>query len=126
MTHTGINNISASFMENNKYAASNSSTTVDVLKLATTITLNPIGTINQNNNFTITGKIVDEKQNPVKGTIKLLINWGRATIYSMSNGQFTFTYNATHSGENRVIATYLESTNYLSSFSTIPYTVIKA
>ncbi len=73
LTKTGTNNITASFIENNKYTSTNTTTTAKVEKLATKITINPIGTIQQKTKYTISGKIVDETNNAVTGTIKLLI-----------------------------------------------------
>jgi len=123
LTKTGTNNITASFIENNKYTSTNTTTTAKVEKLATKITINPIGTIQQKTKYTISGKIVDETNNAVTGTIKLLINNGRATIKSDSTGAFTYTYNATRAGENTATASYLESTNYLATNSSVNFTV---
>ena len=59
---------------------------------------------------------------PVDGTIKLLINSGRATVKTDNNGAFTFTYTATRDGENTIKANYLASENYEASETSTTFT----
>ena len=126
VTKVGENNITASYLGANRYAATEATTTAQVEKLATTITLNNIGTVTQKTMVKISGKLADENGKAVTGTIKLLINNGRKTIKTDNTGAFTYSHNATWAGQNTITATYLESTNYLPTNSTTTFTVTKA
>ena len=126
VTKVGVNNITASYLGANRYSASNATTTAQVEKLATVITLNNIGTVTQKSMVKISGKLADENGKAVTGTIKLLINNGRKTIKTDNTGAFTYSHNATWAGQNTITATYLESNNYLPTNSTTTFTVTKA
>ncbi len=126
VTKVGVNNITASYLGANRYTATEATTTAQVEKLATTITLNNIGTVTQKSMVEISGKLADENGKAITGTIKLLINNGRKTIKTDNTGAFTYSHNATFAGENTITANYLESTNYLPTNSTTTFTVTKA
>ena len=126
VTKVGVNNITASYLGANRYSASNTSTTVKVNKAGTQITLNPIKTVTQKTNVDIKGQLSDENGNGIYGTVKLLINNGRATVKTDKTGAFTYSYNATRAGENTIKANYLESNNYEASETNTTFTVVKA
>ena len=126
VTKVGTNNITASYLGANRYSASNATATATVNRLGTKITLNPIGTVTQKTNMDITGQLSDENDNGIYGTVKLLINNGRATVKTDKTGAFTYTYNATRAGDNTIKANYLESKNYGASETNTAFTVVKA
>jgi len=125
VTKAGTTNVTACVLAINKYAASNVTTKVSVAKLATKIKINSIKSVVQKTNVNITGQLCDENGKGIYGTVKLLINNGRATIKTDTNGQFTYTHNATRVGTNNVTASNLESNNYNSTQSTAVFTVTK-
>ena len=126
VSKVGINNITASYLGANRYSASNTSTTVTVNRAGTRITLNMIDTVVQKANVNITGQLSDENDNGIYGTVKLLINNGRATVKTDSTGAFTYAFNATKLGENTIKASYLVSNNYEASETSAAFTVVKA
>ena len=122
----GTTNITASYIGGNRYFASYTNSTVTVNSAGTNITLKPLGTVTQKTNVDITGQLSDEFGNGIYGTVKLLINNGRATVKTDDTGVFTYTYNATRAGENTIKANYLESANYQASEANSTFTVVKA
>jgi len=122
----GTTNITASYIGGNRYFASYTNSTVTVTSAGTNITLKPLGTVTQKTNVDITGQLNDEFGNGIYGTVKLLINNGRATVKTDVTGAFTYTYNATRAGENTIKANYLESANYQASEVNSTFTVVKA
>ncbi len=126
VTKAGINNITASFVETNNYDDCNVSATFNVSKLGTMIKLDAIETVVCNSNVTIGGRLCDEMGNGIYGTVKLLINNGRATVKTDADGFFTYTYCAARLGTNNITADYLESNSYSESQSKATFDVIKA
>jgi len=126
VSKVGINNITATYLGANRYTQTTISSTIEVVKAATTITLNSINTVTQKTSVDITGQLNDEFGNGIYGTVKLLINGGRATVKSDKAGAFIYSYNATRAGENTITANYLESNNYEATESTTTFTVVKA
>ena len=126
LSKVGTNNITASYIESAKYKAGNSTTTVTVTPLDTSIIFEELAPTKSGETVTITGKLVDEKGNPVVGTIKLLINNGRATVKTDKTGAFTYAYNATRACENTITANYLVNNNYEASETITTFTVVKA
>ena len=126
VTRVGINNISATYKGSTKYTVSTASSIINVEKTGTKIVLNEVGTVKQKSKVDITGQLCDENDKGIYGTVKLLINSGRATVKTDDNGLFTYSFNATQSGENTVKANYIESTNYEASESLTMFAVIKA
>jgi len=126
VTKVGTNNITAAYLGANRYSAGNATTTVKVNKAGTKIILNSIGTVTQKTNVDIKGQLNDEYGNGIYGTVKLLINNGRATVKTDKTGAFTYSHNATRAGENTITANYLVSNNYEASETTTTFTVVKA
>ena len=126
VTKVGANNITATYEGSNRYTVSTATSTIDVAKAGTQITLNPLGTVTQKSLVDITGQLSDENGNGIYGTVKLLINNGRATVKTDKTGAFTYSYNATRAGDNTIKASYLVSNNYEASEATTNFTVVKA
>ena len=123
VNRVGINNITATYLGSNKYMNSTDMITVEVLKLNTKISIDPINKVTQKTKVEITGKLSDERGNAIYGKVKLLINTGHTTVKTDDNGFFTYNYTATHLGVNNITATYIESNNYLGSNSTCNFIV---
>ena len=126
VTKVGANNITATYEGSNRYTVSTATSTINVAKAGTKITLNSIGTVTQKSLVDITGQLSDENGNGIYGTVKLLINNGRATVKTDKTGAFTYSYNATRAGDNTIKASYLVSNNYEASEATTNFTVVKA
>lgn len=121
----GVNNISATYLESNRYTQSVADTTVVVTKAVSKVALDSLADVKKNTNITISGKLTDENGNTVVGTVKLLINNGRATVKTDSNGVFNYNFTVTRVGITNITATYLENDNYLQSNSTVSFNVTK-
>lgn len=88
------------------------------------LTLDEIDSVKYNENIIISGKLTDDNGNAMaNAAIKLLINNGRKTLKTDSEGIFTFEYKVTKVGQNNITATYLGNTKYNSAEKTITVTV---
>lgn len=111
----GINNVTAWYLESDKYTASDNTTTTFVInkkKLYTKIVFDDIEPVELGENITISGNLLDEKGNAVVGTVKMLINNGRATVKTDINGVFSYVYNTKRAGLLNISASYLGNNRY--------------
>ena len=83
VTRVGIINISATYQGSTKYTVSTASSIINVEKTGTKIVLNEVGTVKQKSKVDITCQLCDENDKGIYGTVKLLINSGRATVKQM-------------------------------------------
>ena len=80
------------------------------------LTIDDITNAKYNEISTISGKLTDNEGNAIaNAAIKLLINNGRKTLKTDSEGVFTFDYKFTRTGENTITATFLGNKNYNSA-----------
>ncbi len=122
-TPAGRMYISAEYLGNNRYNVSKASTGVNVSKIGTMIVIDPIDPVLLDTYVNITGQLRDENGNGIYGTVKLLINRGRATVKTDSNGFFTYQHNASRYGTSYITANFLETNRYLESQSKLIFHV---
>ena len=113
----GINNITASYLGGNRYGASEANITVEVMPMDTTITLDAIQAVKKGENITVSGKVLDENGNPVSGTVKLIINNGRATVKTDFDGVFMYDFTANRLGTTNITASYIGGNRYFASYT---------
>ena len=122
-SRVGVNNVTATYLESAKYTANNTTTTFTIEPQSTKLTINPIKTVTAKTNITISGKLSDKNGKGFYGTVKLLINNGRATVKTDTSGLYSYTYTASRVGVNNITASYLGSEKYLETNTTSTFTV---
>ncbi|HII09289.1 MAG TPA: hypothetical protein HA355_06805 [Methanosphaera sp.] len=111
----GINNVTAWYLESDKYTASDNTTTTFVInkkKLYTRIVFDDIEPVELGENITISGKLLDENDDPVVGTVKLWIKNGRATVKTDANGVFSYVYTTKRAESLIIKGSYLGTNRY--------------
>lgn len=122
MNKVGTNNITVSFNGNSNFEACELTTTVEVKKVQTKLTLNNIQTLTKGDTVVITGKVTDEAGDAiVGGAVKILINGSPKTLRTDLNGVFTHSYVMNKVGTNNITVSY-NGNNYYES-SNVSFTV---
>lgn len=126
MNKVGTNNITVSFNGNKTYEACEITTTVEVSKVQTKVTLNNIQTLTKGDTIIIKGKVTDEQGNAiVGGTVKILINDSPKTLRTDSQGFFTHSYVMNQVGTNYITVLYKGDNYYEASEVSVTVNVTK-
>ncbi len=126
MNKVGTNNITVSFNGNKTYEACEITTTVEVSKVQTKVTLNNIQTLTKGDTVIIKGKVTDEQGNAiVGGTVKILINDSPKTLRTDSQGFFTHSYVMNQVGTNYITVLYKGDNYYEASEVSVTVNVTK-
>ncbi len=113
----GDNYIFAYFAETNIYKSSFNSTSFEVNKLNTKITITATNTV-FNQPSMVKGQLVDEKGNKIINTsIKLFINNDAYNLVTDNNGEFKTQYLSSVPGENYAIVFFEGNNNYIDSLN---------
>ena len=125
-TKIGTNNVTILFTGDNKYQNTNITTTYYTTKLNTQLTLNNTPTTTYNNYLTITGTLTDEHNNTLKNTqITIQINNNPLNLTTDNKGQFTYTIQATTTGQNNITTYYNGNKVYNPTNTNSTFTVNK-
>ncbi|RAP52020.1 MAG: hypothetical protein BZ138_03895, partial [Methanosphaera sp. rholeuAM270] len=111
----GVNNVSVRYPGNENYQESGIQTTFTVAKLNSRIILNQISSVKYGQNVTVTGRLVDENDNPIKDSLSITLNDKRGSVTTTSTGTFTYTATAAITGQNNVSITYNGNNVYQSN-----------
>lgn len=126
MSKLGTNNITVTYAGSTNYEETNTTTTVEISKKRAVITLNPIKSVNQKENITITGKITDNDGNFISGAhVRITINNRPKTLTADASGVFTHTYTMSKEGTNNITAIFNGNNNYEATNTTMTVEVIK-
>ena len=113
ITTVGENTVTVNYTGNDKYEASEASTTFISEKADIIITFDEMEAIKKGETLTISGTVTDHNNNTMANSVvKLLINNGRKTLRADDEGKFTFDYALSKVGENNITATFLENDFY--------------
>ena len=126
MNKVGETTITAAYAGSTSYEATNTTTTLEVTKAKTAITLEPIESVNNGENITITGTVTDEECNAVANAqVKVIINGSPKTLRADANGVFTYTYTMKTVGTNNITAVFNGNSNYDATNETVTVEVVK-
>ena len=118
-------NVTFTYDGSKTYEASKNSTNYTVVKGSTKITINSVSNISYNKNVTITGKLTDNNNNPLKRTkIRVNFNGVEKQVTTDDNGFYTYTNQTNKVGSNTITVNFTENNDYLSSNSKITFKVI--
>jgi len=123
---TGTNNITVTYPGDDNYNPTSDNTTVDVGKRESIITINPVDTVKAWDNVTLTGKLVDDLDNPLsRVNITLNINGKDEIVITDDTGVFQYNYTAEITGENTVTASFEGNNDYNPSSDNTTFSVTK-
>lgn len=126
MGKLGTNNVTVTYAGSSNYEASEANTTVEVNKKEAVITLDPISPVNQKENITIKGKIIDKDGKSISGAqVKITINGSPKTLKADSDGVFTYTYTLSNVGTNNITAVFNGNNSFEATNATLTVDVIK-
>ncbi len=126
MNNEGTNNITVLFNGNSNFEACELTTTVEVSKVQTRLSLNDIETLTKGDSVVITGKVTDEMGNAVVGgAVKILINGSPKTLRTDSRGVFTHSYVMNKVGTNNITVLYNGNNYYEASNVSFTVDVVK-
>jgi uncharacterized protein YfaP (DUF2135 family) len=127
MGKVGENIISATYEGSINYAASESSTTVDVEKTDSVITIDALDTIYKGDNVAISGKVTDKQGKAIAYVqVKITVNGSPKTVKCNENGEFIHHYIMNRLGENDITVIFNGNNNYLATSTTSIVEVEKA
>ncbi|KZX11634.1 Ig-like domain repeat protein [Methanobrevibacter filiformis] len=94
----------------------NTSTTIHIEPLNTTLVINPIVDTKVNSNVSINGTLLDERGAPIGGvTINLVVNGVNYTATTNASGKWSITYHVGLTGVINVVAEFVGNANYIAS-----------
>jgi len=122
----GENIITVEYEGDDLYNESINSTTFNVTKKASKITVNNISDVQYTDNVTITGKYTDIDGNNLRYTpIVITINGVKYSNYTNSEGVFTYTFRLNKLGENNVTVAYPGNSRYKGANDSTTFNVTK-
>lgn len=122
-SNAGFHYVVGFYDGNETCIGSTNKTTFKIEKIKTTITVTATNT-NINKETTITGKLTDEKNNPIKNTqISLLIDNKEIKLKTTTTGEFKYEQLAVNQNENYITAIFEGNEKYVNSINS---TIIKA
>ncbi len=123
--HMKENTVTVSYAGNEKYNASEATTTFISQKADITINLDAVEAVKKGETFTISATVTDHNNNLMANSvIKLLINNGRKTLKTDSEGRFSFDYVLTKVGQNNITATFQENEYYNEAMENLTVEVL--
>ncbi|WP_157078601.1 beta strand repeat-containing protein, partial [Methanobrevibacter filiformis] len=115
---TGIVNVVAYFVGNDNYTAAANSTSFYGLALNSTLVINPVPATKTENNVSINGTLLDEKNNPISGvTVNVTVDSVHYATTTDAEGKWGITYLVVSTGSISIIATFDGNTYYNSSIN---------
>ncbi|RAP44067.1 MAG: hypothetical protein BZ135_08845 [Methanosphaera sp. rholeuAM6] len=117
--------VKVEYTGNDTYNGATASSNFKVIKKNATISIDPIGEAKVGENTTITGKLVDEQNNPISGeTVKVNVNGKTYTAITDKNGNYKVNVSNTKVGLNNVTVTF-SSDKYNSAKDTQKFEAVK-
>ena len=117
--------IKCTYDGNEKFLATSNSTNFKATKENTTLTINPILDVNYNTNITVSGKLTDSHNNPLKQTnINLIFNGVEKQLKTDNKGVYTFTNQSKKVGSNTITINFSGNEYYLGSDNKVTFKVI--
>jgi hypothetical protein len=126
VTKSGVNTVVAGYGGSANYNSYSTSTSFNATgKENVIVTVNPIGDVKKNTNVNISGTFERACGKVLANSkVKLTVNGVTTYVKTNSKGVYTYTYNATKSGVNTVVAGYGGSANYNSYTTTVKFNVV--
>ncbi len=122
----GLNEVIVNYAGTNKYVESSASTSFNVAKIETTLTVSPIGDVVPGETVTITGSLVDEDGQPLPGQeISITVNNEIIPATTDGDGVYTVSYVADIAGLTEVIVNYAGTNKYVESSASTSFNVAK-
>ena len=110
---------------NDNYVAEDIISNFTAKKLDAIITIDPISDKKVDDDVNITGKLVDEQNNPItKAPIELTVNNNTVTIVTDNNGDYEYTTQNIPEGLNNITVKY-ENTDYNTATNNTTFSVTK-
>ena len=126
VTQMGENNLTVEFAGNDFYKQSINTTTFNVTRKASKITLDDIGNVQYTDNITITGKYTDIDNKNLRYTpIIITVNGVRYINNTNAYGIFTFTFRTNKLGENNVSVSYPGNSRYKGANDSTTFNVTR-
>jgi len=124
---TGKHDITAQFTKTDIYYGSNSTSTINILKHNTTITLNPITSVKVGKITRITTQVLDNSTNQLLGNarVRLNINGKSKELKTDNDGILEYEYSTEKVGQNNITVEYLGDQNNNPSNATGTFNVSK-
>ena len=124
---TGKHDITAQFTQTNVYDMSNSTSTINILKHNTSITLNPITSVKIAKITRITTQVLDNSTNQLlaNARVRLNINGKSKELETDSKGILEYEYPTEKVGQNNITVEYLGDENNNPSNATGSFNVSK-
>ncbi|RAP44982.1 MAG: hypothetical protein BZ135_07100 [Methanosphaera sp. rholeuAM6] len=126
VTKSGVNTLVAGYGGNGNYNPYSTTVKFNATgKENVIVTVDPIGEVKKNSNVTISGTFKRACGNVLANSkVKLTVNGVTTYVKTDSKGVYTYTYNATKSGVNTVVAGYGGSGNYNAYTTTTKFIVV--
>ena len=124
---TGTNTLDIVYKGNANYNKAKISTTFEVVKRETQVTINPIKDTTVNTEISITGKLKDQQGTKLKNAnVIVSVNGKQTRILTDNYGMFNLTYTPTVVGVNNITVIYKGNVNYDGTSANSTFTVVKA
>ena len=96
------------YNENDIYLNSSSSNVIPVsVKHNSILTINPVSTVKVGDNLTITGRLVNDENNPIsKENVTLTINTENIIVTTDDDGVFEYNYTTTNAGQHNLTVSF--------------------
>ncbi|WP_323736131.1 Ig-like domain repeat protein [Methanosphaera sp. ISO3-F5] len=126
-TSIGTHNVTVNYTGEGIIQASSNKTTFNVQKIKTNITLTATSPVQAGNKTQITGKLVDEDNQPINGTTVIIYVDGEkvANATTDKDGIYNYNYSTGIVGTHNVTVTYAGNNKYNSSNATTNFQTIK-
>ncbi len=126
-TSIGTHNVTVNYTGEGIIQASSTKTTFNVQKIKTNITLTATSPVQAGNKTQITGKLVDEDNQPINGTTVIIYVDGEkvANATTDKDGIYNYNYSTGIVGTHNVTVTYAGNNKYNSSNATTNFQTIK-
>ena len=124
----GSQNLTFIFDGNSKFSAANKTfpNSLNIGKINVTITVNEIGTVNLNDNITVTGKFTETTGKAIANSnVKIIINGVKNYAKTDKNGTYVFVTTASTSGVNNLSVGYSGNNKYRAYEYNTTFTVGK-
>ncbi|RAP49167.1 MAG: hypothetical protein BZ138_08235 [Methanosphaera sp. rholeuAM270] len=122
-TKSGINNVTALYNGDNKYAPISTTKTIKVLE-TTSIIINKISAVEYKDNVIIKGKFIRKGGTAIKNSnLKLKINSQTYTVKTDNNGIYNKTITAEQVGKNNITVSFTGNNNFKASTNKATFTV---
>ncbi|MBE6513423.1 MAG: hypothetical protein E7Z75_09855 [Methanobrevibacter olleyae] len=116
--------ITVNFPGNQNYKTNKTETTLNVNPIGTKVTVNPITNAKVNQKISITGKLTDENNNPLRLTsVGIIIDNNKIYVKTDENGIYSYAYTPTSVGTKNIKIYYGGYHKYAYSLTTLSLNV---